>query len=366
MPGLTRVNPYTHALEFNLPIFVYPGRGGNNLPVEFRYSSNVWRQDTAHTWRRLTDNGLEYTTDLNALYAEHSAAGWTSSLLPPRLEEDKPVYNANGNVYRDFVRGEGDNPLAAWWQWALWQMVPSSPPPGDSPSGSCDGIICTSMGYIPVLGFWLRACTSWSAARCTDTTYDEPDPTVVGDAPPRDLHYVPRLRVIMPDGSSHEFRKSDTPMFCGRMGPGQPPATPCNPIYQGTFLAVDGSGMTLDVDPEVTTLRMPNGSRYIFSGSAHSVGGNFADSFIDVNGNTMSFTESVESWGMDGKWTDTLGRQITDPIPHNWKTQAQQAGTPKAFNIPGLENSQQHYELTWKNLKPLGCEDRYVLELSGI
>jgi len=355
--GLSRVNPYTHALEFNLPIATYPGRGGNSLPIEFRYSSNVWRQDTAHTWWRWREDSnhtREYITDLNALYAEHSAAGWTSSLLPPRLEEDKPVYNANGNIYRDSVREEGEHGLIAWWQWALWQMASPLPTPA-RPSGGIEdcGLVCTHTVGVCYNGDCDSGCASYTPYRCMDTRFDEPDPTVVTPFE-NELYYVPRLRVIMPDGSSHEFRKSDLFIPCGRMGP---QGYPCNPNYLGTFLAVDGSGMTLDVGSDVTTLNMPNGSRYIFSGSASSVGGNFANSFIDVNGNTMSFTESLESWGMDGKWTDTVGRQITDPIPHNWKTQAQQAGTPKAFNIPGIENGQQHYELTWKNLKPLGCED---------
>lgn len=331
--SLAKVNPSTLALEMSLPLMSYPGRNGNNLLVDFRYSSKVWRLKDVTTW--FDNNGSEqlYITDVYPLYAERSAGGWTSSLVPPRIDEEQIVYNDSGHPY------------SAWI--------------GDAQRFTNEYL--AFLGHPHEIGYvclrWARF-NPWDGWQCTlgYDDYDEGFPGVLipdGSGNPNNLHYVKRQRVVMPDGSSHEFRQNDSNApFNG--GTFQSP-TPAN--LNGIFLAVDGSGMTLDHhEPSGYTLRLPNGGYYEFPNEAQSEDGLYATSFTDVNGNRMTYHETSNSPGHEQIWTDTLGRQITDPIPHNWLAQAQQRATP-TVNLPGMNGATQQYQLTWDNLKPVGCED---------
>ncbi len=67
-----------------IPIVSYPGRGAN-LPVTLYYSSRVWRLGTLATVNDLS----YYTTITEAIYGEHSTAGWKTSLDLPIVEWPK-------------------------------------------------------------------------------------------------------------------------------------------------------------------------------------------------------------------------------------------------------------------------------------
>ena len=79
----TRVDPSTLGMSFSIPLASYPGRAGHDLPVAITYSSKVLRLafrgvDSPPISGAVTWTGLEF--------AEHSTAGWTSTLTPPRIE----------------------------------------------------------------------------------------------------------------------------------------------------------------------------------------------------------------------------------------------------------------------------------------
>ncbi len=344
--SLARVNPTTLAMEMTLPVISYPGRNSKGLSVDFRYSSNLWRQEGTHTWWLPGGSGnRQYISDIFALYAEHSAAGWTSSLLPPRLDIETATYNFMGNPYGDSVNG---GILNEDFQAALYSILGQ----GSSLTGSVCHLGCTTWAItVDGQGDLVRAvCAAYSYSRCS-SPYDDPDPGVTPIENANNLYYVKRLRVVMPDGSTHEFRQSDEVIQCGDFQNG------CTGSFEGPFLSVDGSGMILKKNTGGGyTLLLPSGDFYTFPSAQQSMGGHYASTFTDVNGNRMSYSETEQNFGTDGKWTDTLGRHITDPIPHVWHAQTQPLGT-REFTVPGIDGDpSQSYQIVWKNLKPVGCE----------
>src|SRR5205807_2152570 len=71
-----RVDPVTHALQFQIPLGQYAGRAGVNLPITLYYSSKVWNVKYVNTIQCQDDPGSLYRAE----YAKSSASGWTSSL----------------------------------------------------------------------------------------------------------------------------------------------------------------------------------------------------------------------------------------------------------------------------------------------
>jgi hypothetical protein len=132
----------------------------------------------------------------------------------------------------------------------------------------------------------------------------------------------------------------------------------------GTFLAVDGSAMTLVHSSTGYVMYLPNGDRYEFPPDEQNAGSIYATSFVDVNGNTMDYYDIIESFGRHQVWEDTIGRAIDDPIPHNWSMQTQVPGT-QPVNMPGLGGGVQQYQITWSHLKPPGCEADTSLSCVG-
>ena len=91
-----RSDPSTLALQLQIPLGNYPGRGAAALPITLYYSSKLWRMDYLNS---TTQNGESYSR-YTAEYSESSASGWTSSLDyfrwprpgPPGVEK----YNTSG------------------------------------------------------------------------------------------------------------------------------------------------------------------------------------------------------------------------------------------------------------------------------
>jgi RHS repeat-associated protein len=77
-----RVDPSTLGMNIQIPLRAYPGRAGTNLPITLHYSSKVWRIKYLTSFNMYTG----YDTTTEAKYAEHSVAGWTSSLGVPVIE----------------------------------------------------------------------------------------------------------------------------------------------------------------------------------------------------------------------------------------------------------------------------------------
>lgn len=94
----TQNNSASHTVTLQVPLAEYPGRGGS-VPVKLNYSSSgVWRLGFINSismgssvWRSVTE----------AIYAEHSTAGWTTSLDVPKVEWPRlnDVYWYTGKAY---------------------------------------------------------------------------------------------------------------------------------------------------------------------------------------------------------------------------------------------------------------------------
>lgn len=227
-------------VSLGVPIRSYKGRG-LDLPISLSYSSNLWRLDQLNKIR--VDSVVHPVTQ--AIYAEHSVAGWKSTLDLPTVEFPKQTdsYDYRARPY---------------------------------PSSIFNGCF----GY-----------------------------------------RIARLYLHMPDGSKHEFRKSDQPYH----------STTIDMV--GTFYAVDSSRMRYDsTGPDTGTLYLPDGTRYVL--------GHPISSIIDRNGNTQTFDETTR------EWTDTLGRVIANPLPATTRTQPGES----YYNVPGLNASSLTYIFVWRNL----------------
>src|SRR5688572_7462047 len=94
----TQNTPTGHAMSLEIPLMAYPGRGVS-LPITLRYSTGgLWRIGFiravpmgSSVWRSVTE----------AIYAEHSTAGWITSLDVPRVEWPKQndIYWYTGKSY---------------------------------------------------------------------------------------------------------------------------------------------------------------------------------------------------------------------------------------------------------------------------
>ncbi|HEX8163947.1 MAG TPA: RHS repeat-associated core domain-containing protein [Pyrinomonadaceae bacterium] len=71
-----RIDPVSHALQFQIPLGQYSGRAGADTPVVLNYSSKLWNVKYMSTIRCVDDPGSLYRAE----YAKSSASGWTSTL----------------------------------------------------------------------------------------------------------------------------------------------------------------------------------------------------------------------------------------------------------------------------------------------
>jgi RHS repeat-associated protein len=98
-----RVNPSTLAMEFSIPLGVYPGRAGNSMPINLNYSSKVWNFRSLGV---VLQDGNVTTTEIMGEFAKKTAAGWTSDLGVPSIEMENDLYrgsldtNFEGQIWR--------------------------------------------------------------------------------------------------------------------------------------------------------------------------------------------------------------------------------------------------------------------------
>lgn len=339
LKSIARVNPSTLAMEFSLPFMSYPGRNGNSVPVAINYSSKMWRMETGLQWFYRVSTQTRYVTDIRTVFAEHSMAGWTSSLTPPKLVEKDTIYDESGDPYSQNILNETG--LNNHWQNALSSFA------GNNSVVPC-GLSCTRwVNRCPQgqdtcsLSEVNYACTNYTTSWCDtgDGGQNLPDPP-----PVTQLFTVKRIEVTMPDGSTHEFRRDDLIVSCGNSSTG------CSSDgMEGMYLSVDGSGMKIKISESgARTLYLPNGSRYEFpSGTATEHEGMYSEEYIDVDGNRQSFFNPPTNSGTPGKWTDTMGREIVNQLSRP---------VTQEINLPGLNGSPLKYEVKWEKLKPSGCE----------
>ena len=136
---------------------------------------------------------------------------------------------------------------------------------------------------------------------------------------------IREVYIHMPNGTTHTLRKSD-----------QPSNDPASVDMSNTFYAVDGSRMRFDANgtSDTGTIRMPDGTRYIL--------GHPISKIVDRHNNEIIYNETTRIW------TDTIGRQIANPLP----------ATPAVGNVdyylPGLAvvgTGQLKYTFKWKLLE---------------
>ncbi|HEV7642794.1 MAG TPA: RHS repeat-associated core domain-containing protein [Pyrinomonadaceae bacterium] len=355
LKSTVRVNPVTRAMELSIPIANYPGRAGNSKPFVLNYSSKIWNMKLINTRSQTTQvsmQGYDYlvyqSTEVGAMFSEKSTSGWTSSLQPAVIYDEPVIYNEFGELYIDQIpSGLLKNPFNIVDDGCYW----SEPQIFYDPR--CDGLAWHSFQYCN--------CGSWGMCdpAPADSNFEcafggpvfnpgdpgpwtPPNPTT--NAPvPQVPHFVQRLTVVTPDGASHEFRKSDKVFNC------QHEPEECYNSVAGIYLSVDSSGLRL-VRGEVAgeeirdVLYFPDGSRYLFTpyiqdGQSPSLR---PPTFIDVNGNKSTYS-------FDGKWMDTMGREIQNPFN----------GSPLSFHrdvetqnlhVKGINNQEIPYSLTWANL----------------
>ncbi len=341
--SIARVNPSTLAMEMDVPLTNYPGRNGSSLPVGFSYSSKLWRMQGTEPWWTWVNTQPYYITDIFPMFAEKKAAGWTSTLVPPRIEEQVQVYDANGQPYRQPIDGQT---LSQRWNDILQSFT------SNSNQETCN-LRCewwTSQEN-PLNPF------DWVCMRYGLDPFCSPDPGGGGGGGngqiPLQLYYVRRIQITMADGSTHEFRASDSPVNCGNTTTGCVVGGTVN----GTYLAVDGSGMKLIWNDDGKSIFMPDGSRYVFPVVSPIPGATNYAEFIDVEGNKLTFSTAIDpSNGQPvNKWTDTIGREIIDPMSQGLDLQMQSNGR-RDFSLPGMNGQPQQFSMTWALLKPRGCE----------
>ncbi len=362
----SRVNPSTLAMELDIPLMHYPGRGGNSMPFGFSYSSKVWRMDDILTraYPLPASCNKQYVTHLTPRYAERTISGWTSTISPPIIEEKLDIYDSAGKPVGD----EFDELFLPGLFSSLSQNYQSL----TDNTVATDGVSC---GWYCISGFWGQSSSGWRYS-CWQWGYNgcfQP-PTSPwcssGPAPePRLTYYVKRLQVRTPDGATHEFRKSDARYpYCWSTGnPNNGPGCDPNGMdREGTFLSVDGSGLRLERDTNGSTLHMPNGGRYYFPVGSGYMGSEvrlfLATEFTDVNGNKSTFTKAATEEGqIFVTQKDTLEREITDPLPQNFGWTMDLGIKEQNVNLPGLGEDPQDYKLIWERLKPHGCETSTVV-----
>lgn len=145
-------------------------------------------------------------------------------------------------------------------------------------------------------------------------------------------HYIRRMLVHMPDGSSHELRSSDQ-IFNG-LG-----------VNTGTYYSVDGSRLRYQILQSSTILYLPDGSRFVYPG-------NNTVQLIDRNGNTLTFDSTTR------QWTDTLGRTISLPPLDN------SSPGDRIYSLPGVGGSL-NYTLRWKYLQDARTDSNQPLRYIG-
>jgi hypothetical protein len=355
LKSAARVNPTTLAMELGVPMMSYPGRNGNSMSFGLSYSSKLWRMDDRFTyWYQLPYScNKQYVTQLNAKFAERSISGWSSSIAPPIIEERTDFYNQNGkpvgNEFDEVILNGFYESLTRNYESLLSDLI-------SRPDLPC-GWICARWD------FNLGGCTRFEWNSWCDVEPCLPGQACYpggggdsgcphsGQPAPRPTYYVKRVNVRTSDGATHEFRKSDARFgYCFGSGDWRngPDCENTNPDNEGVFLSVDGSGMRLERDADTgSTLFMPDGSRYEFPAGAYHLGEErklfFATEYADSDGNITSFSESIVDNQVYLKQTDTMGREITDPLPQNFGSAAQavkeEEVKPRTINSFGSRSS---------------------------
>ncbi|HBB87171.1 MAG TPA: hypothetical protein DC047_06110 [Blastocatellia bacterium] len=95
MRSSLHVDPSTGAMQLQIPLGVYRGRGEASLPISLNYSSKLW------TIKYLSScSGGEPVSSYKSEYAKDSASGWTSTLgwFLPNPDRPDETYDTAGHI----------------------------------------------------------------------------------------------------------------------------------------------------------------------------------------------------------------------------------------------------------------------------
>ncbi len=231
-------------------------------------------------------------------------------------------------------RGGSTLPVALRYSSKVWRLeYQDFKPPCAPPPGLCDDITYTMLNAVYGDPNYDRMSAGWSNTLELPYVISEPEWYVITGEPcdydkcgetGTDRNYIRRLRLRMPDGSTHEMRADDNIYYYTQQ-----------PTYPLTYYAVDGSHIryvaTGDVNAQAT-IYLPDGSRYLTENNGWGNG-----QFIDRNGNTLTYNSS------NNTWTDSLGRSITPA------------------SLPGYNNSTLNFTYSYRQLKVAGHPEQSAL-----
>ena len=373
-----RVNPVTFAMEFSLPLGGHPGRAGNSKPIAISYSSKVWEMEQkrfrsenldadfhpeGYGTNPAVDRVIFNVSDIYAQFSKNKYAGWSSSLQPMKIIEERDFYNQYGYLYQwDIEFSQSFNTNCQIIEFG--GMVPNSGCSsgwGQSTVAYCEGPACevgpqsfgSGGGGCYTTGV-LCGAGGGSNGNGNPTSTPTPTPTPIFPThtpTPQVRHDVKRYKIQMPQGTTHEFRQADVEFDC------QEASYNClGNIDTGTFLSVDGSGMRLERNEDQgnnlirDVLYMPGGGRYIFypNGGLNAQSNEAetpVEKYIDKNGNISTYDYE------NNIWTDTLGREIKDPLHFSSIIPYQIPNQPQVYTTKGINGQDINYTLDWKKLE---------------
>jgi RHS repeat-associated protein len=325
-----RVNPSTLAMEFSLPLGNYPGRAGNSMPVVFSYSSKVWDMRMVNNHSEMVNvpgnplyqHLVTNTTDVGAFFADNSASGWKTSLKPFQIISFGEMFNGYGGLFAGGMPGSNGQ----YREWGCVVVVE-----GQFYSPSCEsGIMYMTM----------ESCCDEDYHCEVRTTEHCIGPINTGTT--QSVKTVYRFRIQMPDGSINEFRKDDRVRDCIA------DSNNCSETGDGSYLSVDGSGMRFEhneVQSNQETrdvLYLSDGSKYIFPVIQPTPD---YGKLVDRNGNFSLYDPGNMTW------TDTMGREIVDPLPATFPLNNERGTYP--VTLKGTDNAELTYQMEWTNLHAL-------------
>ncbi len=365
LKSMARVNPSTLAMEFSIPLANYPGRGGNSLPVQFYYSSKVWRMvmSNYHTQTIAVSGHQDYTheshetTSVRPFFSIKSNSGWTTSLQPVMLIAPRDVYEPSGRMSRFTIDLSAFLEVIIPANSTCFQHTEVQP---DLTCSSGLGLLSAYMCYGPDDPF-TPAYVFPASYTCVGS--GEPGgppqhgPATMTLPQPQKIW---RLQVRFADGSMHEFRKDNKIHSCSN-GPSE-----CASHPNGTYLSTESSGMRIQrgetqADDSVRdVLYLPDGGKYIFPAYT---GSNIplqrmAQKFIDKNGNFSTYDYATKTW------IDTLGRSISDPMPSRSEVEEDSDGI-MPFSLKGIDENPRAHSTVWADLEDVLENSATTLKQTG-
>lgn len=300
--GAGRVNPSTLAMEVNIPLSSYPGRG-INIPIGLSYSSKVWRMEFQGL--AAIPNSPNCKSRYQAKFGENSASGWTSSMGQAYVE-----YTGSDNIFN------GDNGF------------PLSDPCDPAAPGN------TYNGYVRRIQVHLPGGESHEM-RLAD------DPKI----------YVSFSNCSDPYSTSCDQNDMSLPQNW----------TGWYYSVDGSNLKYFENRFD-----NVYYLQLPDGSYYSFSGNLDytSEGEGYktirkAVRYTDRHNNQITYHPS-DANHPNGYWTDTMGRILDVPLP---RTAPASPGI-QPYTLPGLGAGNITYKFHWKKLKDTTAQESALTDFN--